>query len=154
MTPSQSLDGLLAGLPADWVIGHRDTARLAVGPTGAFVLVPGEGDLAAVADHAHELAQRTRAALARHLSWVPFVDAAVVTSDDRHGDAAAILVPLDLLLELLVQGPPVIDRPAIAVLNGLLVARSLDGWEVGTATADAKIDLCDPLLQRSAVARP
>jgi len=154
MTPSHSLDGLLDGLPPGWVIGHREAARLAVGPSGAFVLVPGDGDLAEAAEQAHTLAQRTRSALARHLSWAPFVDAAVVTADDRHADAAAILVPLDLLLELLVQGPPVIDRPAISVLHGLIVAHSLDGWEVGTAEVAAKIDLCDPPLQRSAAARP
>ena len=154
MTPSQCLDGVLEGLPAGWVIGHQEVARLAVGPTGAFVLVPGDDDPATAADHAHDLAQRTRSALARHLSWVPFVDAAVVTSHDRHPEAAAVLVPRDLLGELLVQGPPVIDRPAITVLHALLVAGSLDGWEVGTVTVDAKIDLCEPPLQPSAVARP
>jgi hypothetical protein len=133
--------------------GRRHDARLAVGPTGVFVLVPDDGNLTAQAEAAHALAQRTRAALARHLSWVPFVDAAVITSADHHLDTAAVLVPLDLLLELLVQGSPVIDRPAISVVSGLLVTGSLDEWQVGTDAVDAKIDLCDPPLQRSTAAR-
>jgi hypothetical protein len=152
MTPRHSLDGLLDHLPEGWAVGHRQSARLVVGPTGAFVLVPGEGDLSIAAEQAHGLAQRTRSAMARHLSWVPFVDAAVVTSNDEHAEVAAILVPLDLLGELLVQGPPVIDRPAITLMTSLLVAGSLDGWEVGTASADVKIDLCDPPLQPSTTA--
>jgi hypothetical protein len=147
------LDGLLDTLPEGWAVGHRQTARLVVGPTGAFVLVPGEGNLAFAAEEAHGLAQRTRGAMARHLSWVPFVDAAVVTSKNEHAEVAAILVPLDLLAELLVQGPPVIDRPAITLVRRLLVSGSLDGWESGTPADGVKIDLCDPPLQPSATAR-
>jgi hypothetical protein len=153
MTPSQSLDSLLDGLPDGWLIGHRQSARLAVGPSGAFVLVPGDADLAAAAVRAHDLAERIRSALARHLTWVPFVDAAVVTSYDRPAEAAAVLVASDLLTEFLVQGPLVIDGAAIVVLHDLLVACVLDGWEVGTATAAAKIDLCDPPLLPTAAAR-
>jgi hypothetical protein len=150
--PATTLDGLLDDLPEGWAVGHRQAARLVVGPSGAFVLVPGDGDLSIAAEQAHGLAQRTRSAMARHLSWVPFVDAAVVTSGDEHAEVAAILVPLDLLAELLVQGPPVIDRPAIALMSNLLAAGSLDGWQVGTVSIDVKIDLCDPPLQPSTTA--
>ena len=153
MTPSQSLDSLLDGLPAGWLIGHRQAGRLAIGPTGAFVLVSGDHDLATTAMWARDLAEDTRAALARHLSWVPFVDAAVVTSADRPAEAAAVLVASDLLTEFLVQGPAVIDEPALAVLNGLLVRDLLDGWSVGTAPLAAKIDLCDPPLLPATAAR-
>src|ERR1700712_170600 len=133
MTPSQSLDCLLAGLPDGWLIGHFRLDRLGGGPAGALVLVPAAPARTAAADRAHLLAERTRGALARHLSWVPFVDAAVVTSSDRPAEAGAGLVAADLLTEFLVQGPVVIDPPAIAVLHDLLVTGSLDGWEVGTS---------------------
>jgi hypothetical protein len=147
------MDGVLDSLPQEWAVGRRDRARLVVGPTGAFVLVPGEGDLAEAADRAHHLATRTRSPLARHLSWVPFIDAAVVTVGSRHAEEASVIVPVDLLGELLVQGPLVIDAPAIAVLRELLVAGSLDDWRVEPAGDDVKIDLCDPPLQPSATAR-
>lgn len=154
LTPRPSLDGVLDALPSDWAIGGRDDARLVVGPTGAFVLVPGEGDLSTSAERAHNLAQRTRGALARHLSWVPFIDAAVVTSGNHHAEAASIVVPVDLLAELLVKGPLVIDAPAIAVLRDLLVAGSLEDWQIGADRDGVRIDLCDPPLQASTTAHP
>jgi hypothetical protein len=154
LTPRPSLDGVLDALPSDWAIGGREDARLVVGPTGAFVLVASEGDLTAAAERAHNLAQRTRSALARHLSWVPFIDAAVVTSGNHHAEVASILVPVDLLAELLVKGPLVIDAPAIAVLRELLVAGSLEDWQIVPSRDGVRIDLCDPPLQASTTARP
>jgi hypothetical protein len=154
LTPRQSLDGVLDALPPEWAVGGRGDARLVVGPTGAFVLVPGEDDLAGSAELAHNLAQGTRTALARHLSWVPFIDAAVVTVGNHHAEAASIVVPVDLLAELLVQGPLVIDGPAIAVLRDLLVAGSLEQWQVANAPEAVRIDLCDPTLQASTTAHP
>ena len=145
---------MLDALPSDWAIGGREDARLVVGPTGAFVLVPGEEDPTASAERAHNLAQRTRGALARHLSWVPFIDAAVVTVGNHHAEAASIVVPVDLLGELLVKGPLVIDAPAIAVLRDLLVAGSLEDWQVANGREAVRIDLCDPPLQASTTAHP
>ncbi|MGZ4681250.1 MAG: hypothetical protein ACXWCM_19420 [Acidimicrobiales bacterium] len=154
LTPRPSLDGVLGALPPGWAIGGREDARLVVGPTGGFVLVPGADDLSAAAERAHNLAQRTRGALARHLSWVPFIDAAVVTSGNHHAEAASIVVPVDLLSELLVKGPLVIDAPAIAVLRDLLIAGSLDDWKIAPSRDDVRIDLCDPPLQASTTAQP
>jgi len=142
-TPIDGIDGILADLPRDWVIGHQGDARLVMGPSGAFVLVPGMADVAAAADMAQSLAQRTRAVVSHHISWVPFIDAAVVTDADRPTEDAAVVVPVDLLREVLVEGPPVIDRPALGVLRNLLVQGSLDGWQVGLAAADVSIDLCE-----------
>jgi hypothetical protein len=132
-TPLDGIDSILAELPSEWVIGWLEEARLVIGPSGAFVLVPAQLDLGAAADWAQDLAHRTRGVLAHHISWVPFIDAAVVTSGDRRGAAAAIVVPVDLLGELLVEGPPVIDEPALGVLRNLLTQGSLDGWRVGFA---------------------
>jgi hypothetical protein len=142
-TPLNGIDAILAELPSDWLIGWLDEARLAIGPTGAFVLVPGQVDLAAAADRAQTLATRTRAVLAAHISWVPFIDAAVVTEADRPTEDAAMIVPVDLLGELLTEGSLVIDRPALAVLRNLLSGGSLDGWRVGVAPVDVSIDLCE-----------
>ncbi|HVN50342.1 MAG TPA: hypothetical protein VMT43_02860, partial [Acidimicrobiales bacterium] len=142
-TPIDGIDGILAELPRNWVIGHQGDARLVMGPSGAFVLVPGQADVAAAADLAQSLAHRTRAVVSHHISWVPFIDAAVVTDADRPAEVAAVVVPVDLLGELLIEGPPVIDRPALGVLRNLLVQGDLDGWQVGSALADVSIDLCE-----------
>jgi hypothetical protein len=141
--PVDGIDGILAELPPDWVIGRQGEARLVMGPSGAFVLVPEAADLAAAADRAQHLAQLTRAIVSHHISWVPFIDAAVVTDADRPTEDAAVVVSIDLLAELLIEGPPVIDRPALGVLRNLLVEGSLDGWQVGSAPADVSIDLCE-----------
>jgi hypothetical protein len=152
-TPTSGIDGILAELPSDWVIGSQAEARLVIGPSGAFVLVPGQIDLTTAADLAQDLAHRTRAVLARHISWVPFIDAAVVTEADRPTEDAAVVVPVDLLGELLIEGPPVIDRPALGVLRNLLAQGSLDGWRVGLAPVDVSIDLCEPAPDPTADAR-
>jgi len=141
--PVEGIDGILADLPSEWVIGRQGEARLVMGPSGAFVLVPEAADLHAAADEAQSLAHLTRSMVSHHISWVPFIDAAVVTDADRPTEDAAVVVPVDLLAELLVGGPPVIDRPALGVLRNLLVHGSLDGWQVGTAPGDVSIDLCE-----------
>jgi len=141
----QGLDEVLLALPDDVAIGWRTGARLVVSPTGAFVLVVGGTDLTAAAHAAHSLATRTRSALARHLSWVPFIDAAVVSAHGAHAELPAIVVAPDLVAELVVQGPTVIDAPAITVVRTLLVAGTLDGWREGSSADDVKINLCDPI---------
>jgi hypothetical protein len=143
--PLQGIDGILSQLPSDWVVGGLGQARLVIGPSGAFVLVPGDSDddLAVLADRAQGLANRTRTALARHLSWVPFVDAAIITRGDRPTEAAAVVVPVDLLGELLIAGPPTIDGPTLTVLRGLLGKGSIDGWHAGIDEVDVSIDLCE-----------
>jgi hypothetical protein len=144
-TPLQGIDGILAELPRDWVVGVLGQSRLVIGPCGAFVLVPGGVDLAAEAEWAQGLASHTRTALAGHVSWVPFIDAAIVTTADHPALAAAIVVPVDLLGELLIEGPPVIDGAALALLRELLVEGSLDGWREGNHEVDVSIDLCEPI---------
>jgi hypothetical protein len=148
-TPLDGIDAILAELPSDWVVGWLAGARLVIGPSGAFVLVPGQADLPAAADRAQGLAHTTRSVLAHHISWVPFIDAAVVTEGDRPNAASAVVVPVDLLGELLTEGPPVIDRPALGVLRNLLAQGQLDGWQVGSPPVDVKIDLCESITDPS-----
>jgi hypothetical protein len=148
--PPRGLHEILAALSPEAAVGWRTGASLVVNPSGAFVLVPGGDDLAEAADRAHNLAGRARVALARHLAWVPFIDAAVVSPHGAHAELPAIVVAPDLVAELVSQGPPVIDLPAIAVIRGLLTAGTLDGWREGVGPDAVKIDLCDttpPTLQ-------
>lgn len=141
----EGLDGVLAALPPGVAVGRRNNARLIVAPSGAFVLVADEPDLTVAAELAHSLASRTRSALARHLSWVPFIDAAVVSAHGAHADLPAIVVAPDLVAELLVTGPPLIDGPAIALVRALLADGTLDGWKEESGPNAVKIDLCDPI---------
>lgn len=148
-TPLEGIDQILAELPSSWVIGWMDECRLVIGPGGAFVLMPAQVDLSSAADRAQDLALRTRTVLAHHISWIPFIDAAVVTAADRPPQPAVstIVVPVDLLGELLMEGPPVIDQPALAVMRALLHEGALEGWRDGSAPLDVRIDLCEPQPQ-------
>jgi hypothetical protein len=143
-TPLDGIDQVLAELPSTWVIGWLDETRLVIGPTGAFVLIPAQLDVAGAAERAQALAGRTRQMLARHLSWIPFIDAAVVTTADKRtrSAVAAVVVPVDLLGEVLIDGPPVIDQPALGVLATLLDRGELEDWQARPPT-DVKIDLCE-----------
>jgi hypothetical protein len=139
---AELIDRLLAGLPATHTVASQDAARLVVGPCGATVVLLGERDVPDAADRAARLAAATRTALADHVAWVPFVDAVVVTDDADRSATAATVVPPDLLGEVLVEGPEVIDPPALDVIVDLLDTDGLAPWRVGLDSDAAKIDLC------------
>jgi hypothetical protein len=138
------VDTVLAALPACCAIGSSGDARLVVGPTGAFVLLPGGPDPLLSADRAGRLATTTRTALADHVSWVPFIDAIVVTSGRPPGAVAATPIPLDLLADVLVRGPEMIEADVLATVATLLDRGELWSWRTGLRIDDAKIDLCAP----------
>jgi hypothetical protein len=140
---AEQIDRLLAGLPATHTVASQESARLVVGPSGATVILLGERDVANAADRAARLAAATRASLADHVAWVPFVDAVVVTDDAERSPASATVVPPDLLGEVLVEGPEVIDPPALGVIVDLLDTDGLAPWRVGLDSSTAKIDLCE-----------
>jgi len=158
MTPNtvEHIDGLLAELSPTYTIASQGPARLVAGPTGVFVLVLSGDDVERATELAARLAPATRAALADHLAWVPFVDAVVVigrdgrrTEHDREphpatGASDAIAVPVDMLGEVLVEGRAVIDLGALGVIDELLREQALAPWTVGTGAGAAKIDLCEP----------
>jgi hypothetical protein len=115
------------------------------------VVVPDQTDAGGPvpqADRAARLAAATRADMAEHLAWVPFVDAVVVTSGISTAasplDPAATVVPLDLLCEVLTEGPAVIERPTLGTLVALLGDGRLSSWVAGVIPSAAKIDLCQP----------
>ena len=107
------------------------------------------------------LAPTTRATLADHLSWVPFVDAVVVTpGDGRHSanghdlnaGTGATAVPFDMLIEVLVEGRSVVEFAVLGLIDDLLRANALGPWRVGLAAGADKIDLCEPAADTSATA--
>ena len=145
-TPLDGIDHILAELPSSWLVGWLDQCRLVIGPSGAFVLIPAQVDLAGAADRAQDLALQTRTVLAQHISWIPFIDAAVVTAADRPPQPRHVRHrgpgrPAGRAVD---GGPPVIDQPALAVMRTLLVDEALAGWRVGSAPTDVRIDLCEP----------
>jgi hypothetical protein len=145
--PLERIDEVLGSLPEAFVVASSGEARLVVGPPGAFVLLDGSGAAAASgpgADRAALLAVTTRTALADHLAWVPFIDAVVVTAERSVADPSATAVPLDLLAEVLTEGPLVIDDTTIAAIAGLVAGDQLSTWRAGLSTPAAKIDLCQP----------
>lgn len=147
--PLEGIDRILASLAEPRAIAAHEEARLVVGPTGAFVVLPGEDNLCGSAQRAHDLARETRDALAEHLSWVPFVDAVVVCDRCRSRDhTAATVVPFDLLPDMLREGTQVIDETLLAEVRELLRNQSLSVWRLARLAGDARIDLCDPTEER------
>jgi hypothetical protein len=141
--PTQAIDEVLADLPSLCTVASAGEARLVFGPSGAFVLLDGSDDPADSADRAGRLAASTRGALAEHVSWVPFIDAVIVTPRARNGGDATP-VPLDLLREVLVEGPPVIEPMALDTFRELLAHGRLASWRAGLNGDAGKIDLCEP----------
>ena len=160
--PAERLDQLLADLAPMYTTATQGAARFVVGPSGVFVLVPSGDDVGEAAHRAARLADATRAALAEHIAWVPFVDAVVVTSADRYRKATtpagrmanvpATAVPLDLLGEMLVEGRSVVADTALRSIRSLLQHDELAPWRAGREAGAAKIDLCEPAADTSATA--
>lgn len=143
-----ALDEVLASLPPLHVLARWGDARLVVGPAGAFVLVTAAdapGNLARSAEQLEALARATRESLCAHLTWVPFVDTLVVTATDPPRAPFIPCAALDLLQNVLTEGPKVIDRPTIDTIRDAVRRSALNGWRVGSAAEADKIDLCDPV---------
>ncbi len=145
MTHTVSLDQIdlvLGNLPTTHIVGSAAASRLVVGPNGAFVLLPDAVEELARDAAANHLAVATRETLAEHLRWVPFVDALLVTAEDREPQAQATVVTLDLLSFVLLDGPLVIDPDACRTVGSLLHAGTFAGWAAGLPVGDGSIDLC------------
>jgi hypothetical protein len=144
-----SVDRVLTSLPAPFAVASSGEARFVLGPPGAFVLLASGDDVAQSADRATLLAATTRTALAEHLSWVPFIDAVVVTTANQRAAQSATAVPLDMLAELLTEGPIVIDASAIEAVTALIDEARLSTWQRGVGLPAASIDLCEPAADRT-----
>lgn len=138
------IDEVLSSLPDAYVVAGQGSARLVVGPCGAFVLQPADTDLSAAAARLNRLTAITREAMCDHVTLVPFLDALAVTAGEAPRHAAITVAPLDLLADVLTHGPEVIDRPTLNALRDAVRAATLDGWRVGVGITGDKIDLCDP----------
>jgi len=140
------MDRVLSTLPPIFVVAASESARFIVGPSGAFVLLPTTtpGGVSGAAARLDLLVQSTRSALCDHLSWVPFLDSLLVSEVDVKGRAPVTIVALDLLHDVLVEGPAMIDPATLTCIRNAVRAERLDHWTVGTAASAARIDLCDP----------
>lgn len=142
------IDEVLSSLPPLHVVASSDDARFVAGPSGAFVLLPGSaavgGGVVGAAARLDRLVQTTRSSLCDHLRWVPFLDSLLVSEADVRGPAPVTIVALDLLHDVLTEGPPVIDDTTLGGIRDAVRADRLDEWTVGSGAAGARIDLCDP----------
>ena len=141
---------MLASLPG-WPSWPPAERPFVVGPSGAFVLLPGT-----TTSPAHgrgpRPAQPTRAALGDHLSWVPFLDVAVLPSGADQAEAASIVAPSICSRRCSPKGPLVIDgRPwPCSATSSPRAPRATGRWNGRRA---ARIDLCDPALRRATSGR-
>lgn len=140
------MDRVLSTLPPIFVVASSGSARFIVGPSGAFVLLPPttRDGISAAAARLDLLVQSTRSALCDHLSWVPFLDSLLVSEADVKERAPVTIVALDLLHDVLTEGPTMIDLTTLSCIRDAVRAERLDHWTVGNAASAARIDLCDP----------
>lgn len=148
-----AMDRVLTGLPPVHVLAGQQDARLVVGPAGAFVLAPAGSDrleLASAAQRLEAMALATRESLCAHLAWIPFLDAIIVTADDPPRSLTVTCAAVDLLHDVLTEGPKVIDAATIATIRDVIRGSALHGWQAGIAGAGGRIDLCDPVQPSNA----
>lgn len=135
------LDELLA-LPETFVVGVLADARFVAGPPGAYIVA--HADNAAwrappsepppsvrvgpsVPPDLARLASDVRTALSEHLTLVPFVQPLLVsTASQSHPSVRATVVPPELLLDVLVEGPPILNESALARIAAIVAEGHLD----------------------------
>ncbi len=143
------VDRSLRALPGEFAVAGAGATRLVIGPPGAFVLEPTTPDrLDVAAARVAGLAVATRAILADHVAWVPFVDGLVVAGDSAAHPSVTV-VPPDLLGDTLVRGPEVINASVLGTVRDLLRQSRLGVWRLAYASVDGSIDLCEPTTQTS-----
>lgn len=138
---------LLGHLPEDYLVVPLRSAWFVVGTPGTYVV----GDDSSNDDGAvGRLAGQLRAALAQHLTWVPFVHALLI-SDELRPIPQATVVPPDMLLGVLTEGRRSLDEDTMRRIGELIgrgiIARVAPPVEDGGGAA--RIPPCDPspLLQ-------
>lgn len=145
ITDHAALDQVLGRLPASHVRARCGLARLVLGTNGGFVIVPGSVDIEPAARLAQRLADETRVCIAEHLPLTPFLGALVSTCTPvRASQSAAVVVAIDLLPDVLVQGPAVIRREVVEGVRDLLESQRLGAWMGEAAGGPGRLELCDP----------
>jgi hypothetical protein len=146
-TSETDLAVLLGHLPEDYLVAPLRSAWFVVGAPGTYVV----GDDSTNDDGAiGRLAVQIRAALAQHLTWVPFVHALLV-SEELRAIPQAIIVPPDMLLGVLTEGRRSLDEDTVQRI-GELIGRGIIARvapPVEDAEGAARMPPCDPspLLQ-------
>jgi len=139
-----AVDAILDALPVEFCVACHGSLRLAIGPSGMFVLStpPAHGPAEPRAVEVIRVAADTRSALADHLSWVPFVDALLVTERGRQqpvGSPSLASVPIDLLRVTLVEGRTVVTAKLLSSVRQLLRDDQFQPWAFclpGSTTID------------------
>ena len=110
---------------------------------GAFVVQAADGDVGRGAAELARTTAATRASLADHFAWVPFIDSLLVVPDAEVRHAAVTVVPVDLLLQILVDGHQPLDAPTIARVRDLVRERRLTpAWAPARTTRDDTMAAC------------
>ena len=137
------VDDVLDDLPAEYVVAGLGEARFVAGSPGAFVVQAANGDVGRAAAELTHTTAATRASLADHLAWVPFIDSLLVVPDTDVRHAAATVVPADLLLQILVEGHQPLDAQTVARVRALVHARRLTPpWAPARPTRDDTMAAC------------
>lgn len=126
----ESVADVLSDITSAHLVFDIDHAWFVVGPSGLFVICEDDGDLVAATQRAGDRARSLRDRLANELSWVPFVDALVVTrqhdvdDDTPTPELECPVIRLDLLRNTLTEGPRSVDDDTLGRLALLGFRRS------------------------------
>lgn len=124
-------------------------AHFVAGSSGIFVLALADGDVPKTARKLIALARVTRSRLADHLTWVPFVDSFVVTAQAGSDHAEATVVPIDMLLEIICEGPPTVDRATLDRIARMVeTGDTLPIWSGDLRIDDDSMGECTPSVPR------
>ncbi len=112
-----TLDALLLTLPDDVVVFIVGGTFFVVASTGLFVVAENPVDVAVGAAAAATAADHIRELVSDAVPFVPFIDAIVVSDLPNSDDLPALVVPQDLLLPTILNGPSVVDPATLSVLR-------------------------------------
>lgn len=120
------LDDLLDDLPRPYRVVHAGDGRVVIGPTGAFVLAEGAGNVPAAGALVANVAENCRAVFAVRLIWAPFVDALVVAERAVDHPASASVVPARMVHETLTHGPRLLADDQVERMADILADLSAE----------------------------
>ena len=134
------LGATLGTLPDQFIVSELSGAQFVAGPSGVYVIAAVDQsrvrvpDLRSVPDLGR-LAAQVRASLADHLTLVPFVQALRVSAEGGAGagrsesehteENGSPIVPIDLLVDVLVEGRPILSPATVHRLDELAVSGRL-----------------------------
>lgn len=117
----------VAGPPGAYIVAHAGTAPSSSSSASSSEPAASGPPTPSVPPDLARLATDIRTALSEHLTLVPFVQPLLVSTEQRsHPSVRATVVPPELLLDVLVEGPPILNEAVLARIAAIVAEGHLD----------------------------